>query len=300
MPFTTRKPTSILTGHVGPIHALTYSSGAGSYLLTGGTDRKIHLWNPSTSTKISSYSGHGYSVLSLACSHDNTVFASSGGDKLVFLWDVSTGTTVRRFEGHWGQINAVAFNADSSVLVSGSYDATVRFWDLKSQAKKPVQTLEDAKDAVSDVVLYGHEVLAASVDGRVRAYDLRMGRCFVDVVSPAPLTCVRVSRDGRAMLVSALDGTVRLLDRDNGGLLKAYKGHKNSELRVRCAFAQAEEFVVSGSEDGEVWVWDLLEGRLVDRLKAHAGKAVTCVEFSPVKKQMVTAGADGTAVVWGE
>jgi mitogen-activated protein kinase organizer 1 len=241
-------------------------------------------------------------VLSLACSHDNTQFASAGGDKLVFLWDVSTATTVRRFEGHWGRVNAVAFGADSGVLVSGSYDATVRLWDTRSHARAPVQTLDHARDAVSDVVIHGHEVVAASVDGRVRSYDLRLGRCFVDVISPAAVTCVRVSRDGRAMLVAALDGTVRLMDRDNGGLLKSYRGHKNSELRVRSTFAQEEEYVVCGSEDGVVWVWDLVEGTAVERVRAHQGKAVSCVEFCPAqgKKQMLTAGADGNVVVWGE
>jgi mitogen-activated protein kinase organizer 1 len=322
MPFTTRKPSGVLTGHQGPslpflllllltnsplgaVHTLTYSSGSGTYLLSGGADRKINLWNPSTLTNIATYTGQGYEILSLACSHDNTLFASCGGDKLVFLWDVATATTLRRFEGHWGhRINSVAWNFDSSVLASGGYDATVRLWDVKAaNSRKPIQVLQDAKDAVSDVVVYGHELVAASHDGRVRAYDLRMGRCFVDVVAPDhPVTCVRVSRDGRAMLVVSLDATVRLLDRDSGGLLMSYKGHTNKELRIRAAFAQAEEFVVAGSEDGAVCVWDLLTGKVVDRLGAHAGKAVTCVEFCPQqgKRQMVTAGADGGIVVWGE
>lgn len=241
-------------------------------------------------------------MLSLACSHDNALFASCGGDKLVFLWDVGTAQTIRRFEGHWGRINCVDFNADASVLVSGSYDATVKFWDIKSQARKPIQSLEEAGDSVSDVVVHGHEVVTGSVDGRVRAYDLRMGRCFVDVVAPAPVTSVRVGRDGCAMLVGSLDGVVRLMDRSNGGLLQSYRGHKNTEMRVRSGFAEQEAYVVSGSEDGELWVWDLLDGKCKERLKCHGGKVVSCVEYCPAqgRKQMLTGGADGTVVVWGE
>jgi len=285
------------------VHCVTYSALTATYCLSGGSDRKIHLWNPSTSTKIQTYAGHGYEVLSLSCSPDNSLFASSGGDKLVFLWDVATASTLRRLEGHWARVNAVTFAAaDGSMLVSGSYDASVKLWDIRARDRKPVQSLDDAKDAVTDVVACGAEVVAASVDGRVRAYDIRMARCVEDVVSPAAVTSVRVSRDGKAMLVAALDGAVRLMDRANGALLKRYTGHRNDSLRVRCAFAQDEEFVVCGSESGELFVWDLVEGKIVERLSCHAGKVVSSVEWAPGtgRRQMITGGADGTVVVWGE
>ncbi|KAI5812076.1 WD40-repeat-containing domain protein [Pyronema omphalodes] len=302
MVFSTRRQTGILSAHTGAVHALTYSSGAATYCLSGGADRKIHLYNPSTSTLIQTYTAHGHEVLDISCSPDNALFASCGGDKLVFLWDVSTATTLRRFEGHWGRINAVDFNFDGSVLVSGSYDASIKCWDIKSNSRKPIQSLEDAKDAISDVKCYGHEIISASVDGRVRSYDVRMGRCTVDVVSPSPVTSVAVSRDGAAMVTAALDGVVRLIDRANGGLLMAYKGHKNTELRVRAGFAEQEQYVVCGSENGEIWVWDLMDGKSSERLRCHGGKVVSSVAYCPAqgRKQMVTGGADGTVVVWGE
>lgn len=68
------------------------------------------------------------------------------------------------------------------VVVSGSYDATVRFWDLKSKAYKPLMMLTEAKDSISSLAVVGAEVFVGSIDGRVRVYDLRMGRVFVDVI----------------------------------------------------------------------------------------------------------------------
>ena len=108
---------------------------------------------------------------------------SGGGDKPVFLWDVATAQTLRRFSGHLGRVNAVRFAGEAEALVvSGSYDGTVKVWDTKQRSEKPVVTLGEAKDSVSAVDVAGWEVLAGSVDGRVRAYDFRMGRVETDVV----------------------------------------------------------------------------------------------------------------------
>ena len=97
-----------------------------------------------------------------------------------------------------------------------------------------------------------HPSSCSSVDGRVRRYDLRMGQLFSDYVGsecgravgqagkagaadgalvsltrtpphppppPGPITCTCFSRDGQCTLVSSLDSTLRLLDKDTGELL---------------------------------------------------------------------------------
>jgi mitogen-activated protein kinase organizer 1 len=229
---------------------------------------------------------------------DNSIFASVGGDKLVFLWDVSTAKTIRRFEGHWARINAVGFNSDASVIASGSYDATVRLWDVKSQSRKPIQTLEEAGDSVSSIDVAGHEIVVGSVDGKVRNYDIRMGRCFVDIIG-FPVTSVAQSTDGNAVLVSSLDGSIRLMDKINGQMLQSYKGHTNKDFRVRSCFGDKDKYVVSGSEDGMIWVYDLLEGNVVHKMSAHGGKVISSVAYNPAgKKQMLSAGVDGMNLVF--
>jgi len=54
-----------LDKHTGIVHVATYAKGAAKYVLTGGADRIIRLWNPSTATEIKAYKGHGYEVLSI-------------------------------------------------------------------------------------------------------------------------------------------------------------------------------------------------------------------------------------------
>ncbi|KAK0925650.1 hypothetical protein LTR29_018025, partial [Friedmanniomyces endolithicus] len=110
-------PFTRLTTHTAPVHALAFSSGSGQYLLTGSQDRSIRLFNPTSSKLIQTYSAHGYGVLDLAVSTDNSRFASAGGDKVVFIWDVASAATVRRFQGHAGRVNGVRFAGEGDAVV---------------------------------------------------------------------------------------------------------------------------------------------------------------------------------------
>ncbi|MCJ1312548.1 hypothetical protein MMC25_006222 [Agyrium rufum] len=293
-----------------PIHAVTFSSAGGQYILTGSSDRSIRLYNPSkallpTSSNastltphigaglIQTYSAHGYEVLDIAVTDDNARFASVGGDRQVFLWDVTQGRTLRRWSGHAGRVNCVGFGGEGgSVVISGSYDASVRLWDCKSQSTRPIQVFEEARDSVSSLHVLGHEIVTGSVDGRVRVYDLRMGMVYVDVVGQ-PITSVQQTRDGNAVLVSSLDSTIRLMDKGNGQLLQFYKGHANKDYRIRSSLGLADSVVVSGSEDGQLYAWDVLESKVLEKIEAHDGKVASAVAFNGTKKEWASAGSNG-------
>ncbi|CAK7274048.1 hypothetical protein SEPCBS57363_005961 [Sporothrix epigloea] len=330
------RPIAQLLGSNGPVHAVTYSAGSGTYILTGSSDRSIRLYNPQPATGtagmtaksndhgfvtkaghstmsipegrlIQTYAEHGYEILSLACAGDNARFVSSGGDRTIFLWDVTTAQTLRRFGGGHaagvsGRVNCVSFAGEGdSLVVSGGFDTLVRVWDTRSgghgAGAKPIQTFADARDAITAIAVRGPEILAASVDGRVRTYDVRTGRFTTDVISgTAGVTSLSLTRDGRSVLVGALDSRLRLLDRENGTCLQTYTSQEqegdikrpvwqNEELRVQSLLGGRERFVVVGDEmmgsssakteieplapskgatpDGRVWAWDLLTGREV-------------------------------------
>lgn len=265
------------------------------------------MFNPATSRLVQTYSAHGYQVLDLDVSSDNARFVSGGGDKTVFLWDVASASTIRRFTGHAGRVEGVAFGGDGdSVVISGSYDSTVRLWDTKSQSTKPLMVMSEAKDSVSSVIAIEHEIIAGSIDGRVRCYDIRMGKVTVDLIG-ASVTSVMSTKQGDSVLVSALDSTVRLMDRQDGKCLQGFKapGFVNTSYRVRSALGLNDSVVVSGSEEGDIYVWDLLEGTVAHRLrhnKASTGNTkkdvVSAIAFCPARKEWASAGGDGQVTVW--
>lgn len=234
-------------------------------------------------------------MLSVDVAADNERFASCGGDRAVFLWDVAAAATIRRFggnlHGHSSRVNVVRFAGDPAggVLASGGFDTTVKLWDCRSGAGgsggKPIQSLGEATDSVTSLVVRGPEVVAGSVDGRVRTYDIRTGKVVVDVLG-ASVTSLDLTKDGRALLVGGLGdggggGGVRLMDRDTGSCLRSYAapGRRNAELRVQAVLGGKEKYVLAGDESagddggdvGRLWVWDLLTGRVAAKLAVPWG-----------------------------
>lgn len=179
-----------------------------------------------------------------------------------------------------------------SLVVSAGFDTSVRIWDTKSSSIKPIQTLSEAKDAVTCLCVRGPEIVAGCVDGRVRNYDVRMGKVWSDTVGSS-VTSLDLTKDGKTMLVGGLDSKLRLMDRDSGSCLRAYHGsdYKNTEYRVQSILGGREKYILAGDEnppdgstDGRVWVWDLLSGRVVKQLN---------VPWGPTEGRKKAVGRDG-------
>ena len=54
-----------LSNHKGAVNVSRYSKGSAKYVLTGGQDRTVRLWNADSGTEIRTFAAHGYEVLSI-------------------------------------------------------------------------------------------------------------------------------------------------------------------------------------------------------------------------------------------
>eukprot|EP01018_Ginkgo_biloba_P018607 Gb_17555 [translate_table: standard] len=122
------------------------------------------------------------------------------------------------------KVNSVKFNEYGAAIISAGYDRTVRAWDCRSHSTEPIQTIDTFSDSVMSVCLTKTEILAGSVDGTIRTFDIRIGREIVDDLGQS-VNCISTSNDNNCILASCLDSTLRLLDRSTGELLQEYKGH---------------------------------------------------------------------------
>ncbi|CAH1117382.1 unnamed protein product [Phaedon cochleariae] len=270
----------------------------GSYCLTCGSDKKLKLWNPYRSLLLKTYGGHGNEVLDACGSCDSSQIVSCSTDKSIILWDVSTGQPLRRFRSHAASVTCVKYNEESTVAISGSLDNTVMCWDIRSRSQVPIQTLKDAKDCITSLLVTDHEIFTGSVDCSVRRYDLRNGKCDADFVG-APITCVSLSHDGQCILVSSADNSVKLFDKTSGELLGEFLGHKTEDMNIESAIITNDNFVLSGSITGELFCWDLVSAEIVKKLIHTPLKVLNSLCVHP-KKDVVLTACVGTFKIWGQ
>ena len=331
-------PTTLINkiaSHTAPINAFCFSELGGTYVLSGSSDRQIHLTRTEpqdqksietrvSSTPIQRYQAHGYPILDIACASDNQSFVSAGGDRNVFLWDVQKAVTTRRFggnttAGHSSRVNAVRFAGESdNVVVTGGDDRRVLVWDCKSRDARPICEMMEAGDGVSSLWIPGGVqgasgiIVAGSVDGKVRWYDLRMGQIKLDVM-PASVVSLEGTADGNVALVGTLDNSIRMIDGRDGKCLQSFtqegiRGtYTNSALRLKSCFGANETLVLAGSEsDGTVRAWDVLQGNVVDTVDISAeGKVVSVTKWREGNKiagrnaVWAAGGTDGLIRVYG-
>ena len=128
-------------------------------------------------------------------------------------------------------------------------------------------------------------------------YDLRMGKMREDFLRD-PVTSVSFSHDHNCLLVSTLNSTIRLLDRDTGESLSEYTGHTNVEFKVDSVLSHNDAYVVSGSEDGSLCFWELVEGRIVFRKQHAHDTVISSCSYHPSKPALLTACVGGAIKLW--
>lgn len=104
-----------------------------------------------------------------------------------------------------------------------------------------------------------------------------------------PVTAVDVSRNGRLILSTSYDRSVRVCDSESGKEICSFLKHGKSAETAE--FSANSQLVASSGGDGSVWLWDARTGASVREFKGHTGM-VRALAFSPDGDLLVTGSAD--------
>jgi WD40 repeat protein len=161
----------------GPIESVTATAFApdGKTLASGGTDRKVHLWNVESGEETATLVGHRGFVTGLTFSPDGQTLVSCGGlEKTpdLILWDVEKCKQRAALKGHEDMVNALAISPNGRTLATAGQDKTVRLWD--AETGKELDVLRGHERGVNAVTFSpdGKTLATRSADGTVRLWKL--------------------------------------------------------------------------------------------------------------------------------
>lgn len=102
-----------------------------------------------------------------------------------------------------------------------------------------------------------------------------------------------------ALLNVAAQG-VHLWDIKDCLLLKRFQGANQNNFMNFCSFGGLNEnFIVSGSEDNRIYIWNIRDEKPICMLEGHT-RNVNCVTWNPkIHGLIASASDDGTIKVWG-
>jgi len=166
-------------GHTDMIKALAFSRN-GEFILTGGWDQQILLWDAKSGRRIKTFTGHAGIIYTLEFSSDHKNFVSTSNDHTVRLWDIPAGREIAQFisfvDGEWIVITPEGyFNASPG----GAKHLSVRLGNRVFPIDNLYETFFDPVYVAS--VLQGKKVEATA--------DIRKGIQSppdVRILSPAP------------------------------------------------------------------------------------------------------------------
>ena len=158
--------------------------------------------------------------------------------------------------------------------------------------------LDDFKDSITKVIVTDDSIIAGSVDGILRTYDIRMGKLIRDKME-SPINGVDLSEDKKFAVVSCLNSTIKLMDMNIGEVVSEYKGaHKSNKYHSAVKFSKDNTYIIQASEDCRVVLYDIVSKEEILSLKAHS-RPVVSLDIHPKQQgRLVSGSADGLINVW--
>ncbi|XP_074843260.1 protein FAN [Carettochelys insculpta] len=272
----------------------------GSSVFTTSQDSTLKMFSKESKTLQRSVSFSNMALSSCLILPGDTTVISSSWDNHIYFYSVAFGRLQDTLMGHDDAISKICWH--DNCLYSASWDSTVKVWrcvpaevlgtkrhhfELLSELEHDVSVNTISLNAANAILVSGTKEGTISIWDVTAATMLHQLSCHSGTVYDAAF-----SPDSRHLLSTGEDGYFKVIDVQTGMLISSMA----SEQPQRC-FKWNGHTVLSGSQSGELLVWDLLAGKVIERIKGHTG-AVTCMWMNEQCSSIITGGEDKQIMFW--
>lgn len=287
--------TSIITlrGHQSPVYATVFAN-EGRWVITGGHDGTIRVWDANTGEFLQQLGSHGSWVWDLAVSPDGRFVASAGHDGVVSIWNLATGVRLRSILAD-ARVWSVAYSPSGTEVAIGTERslsvvdvATGRTIDSHSTGASRCLSVAYTSDGAGIV----------SAEGSVVRLRERSSLSVVRTTftgHDADVYAVVVDDATTRVYTGSADFTIAQWDATTGARTHVTTPSIASILNLDLSADQ--QTLASAGGDGTVKLWSATDLTLRSSFADHVG-SVYCATFNADGTRIASGATDSKAFVW--
>lgn len=236
-----------------------------------------------------------YTGGNISISQDGAVLATSAGEDAI-LTELTTGKRLARLEGDGEAITALALTLDALHLIVCSRSSHMRICRIRRESVEDssvsIEVVRSLRPHASPVVSVatdrsGALLASGGADGVVKVWDIQGG-------------FTTHTLHGHSGVVSSLSFfEVDAVD-VAGSARSSSKKTKSGKAQTAAISendATSRFHLSSGSEDGQVRIWNLQKRKCTAVLESHVS-VVRSIDFSEKRQMLITASRDKTVMLW--
>ncbi|KAJ2000072.1 U3 small nucleolar RNA-associated protein, partial [Coemansia thaxteri] len=300
----TRKCEAVLESHVSVVRSIDFTSDDdGAHMVTAGRDSVINIWNwkrrllVRTIPVYETIEAAGVLATSTQTGLDVgncTRMIYTGGERgVIRLWDMDTGKELfeqtKELTAKHAFVN-VLYLPQAQQLIGITNDQNLLFYSTTNKLDR-VRQIVGYNEEIIDMAYVGHEqshLVVATNTEQLRVYDIETLNCELAYGHTDIILCVDVHGKGGIVATGSKDNTalvwlVNMAAPANQRVLcvAIAVGHTKSVGAICLARGASCPFMITGSEDRTVKMWDL--SPLSALLDAPERAAAIVGESGPLK-----------------
>jgi jouberin len=160
-------------------------------------------------------------------------------DRKIRVWNRETGNIITELEGHAGRVNSLVFTPDNTKLYSADSTGIIKMWSCRLSKES------------SEAVIRDSFILLLTIEN--------------DVILKSSLSSISVDPNypQERIIVHSQDNMIRRIETFRKIVKNNYSRVKNSMNAQKCCVSPCGTYLVSGSDCGRVYFWEIETSKLV-------------------------------------
>jgi WD40 repeat protein len=278
-----------------PVMSLALSPD-GRFMVVGGEEGSLTMWDMHSFELLRSLKGHTGGVSTVVFSPDGRYIVSGSEDKSLCLWEMPAGELLTKTTEYRHPIESIAFSSTGNLLAVGGWGGSILLYrvedgDFHHETELFTNFVHSVAFSPDDSVL-----TAGCYDAMLRFWRMGTHDTLDDIQGNTSFVlAVTFQLDGKNLASAGGSPNVEIWRVDDGRRLDVLKGHSNF---VRCLrYSPNGYLLASGSEDRTVRLWRVSDGEPLLTLAGH-GDGVTCLDFSQDGTLLVSGSRDTKVRLW--